>query len=192
MSDTNPPYSGENALVISVNRENSGAKKKWYSVKDWSAHKLSDKKVPAAIKKRFHVMEKEGTMGAVATGYKKKGGPEILLYLLNITAMAANPGEEGHAGEKLSHFTTSLANQTILFRGDPEGGANVQYYHLTQDHWRVHPHEPKDWKDESWKVVDRLITDSALAIDIVKDPVANTSITCYLLNLASFTDPQDR
>lgn len=193
MSDPTPPAAGPNALVISVNREKSHDHKKWYSVKDWTANPLVFSSLPAAIQEGFRALEKEGTVGAVARGKDNKGA-DIVLYLLNISAMQAIKPAAGGQGETIHDFSTSLAHQTILLRGTEEGGTDVHCCQLVQADWSANQHAPSDWKDGSPLVVDDLIKRSNLALDIVPDKHAEvaTWITCYLLNLASFTDPPPR
>ena len=190
MSHPTRPFAGPNALVISVDRENSLDHKNWYSVNDWTAHPCDFSSLPAAIQEGFHTLAEEGTVGAVARGQHDTGA-DIVLYLLNISAMQAIKPAAGGQGEPIHNFTTSLAHQTILLRGSEQGGTEIHCCQLVQADWSAHPHAPSDWKDGSPSVVDGLIKDSNLALDVEPDLHADVPliITCYLLNLASFTDP---
>lgn len=190
MSNPATPVDNVNSLVISVNREGSCDKKSWYAVEDWTeTDPLDFSSLPAAIQDSFILLARQGTVGAVASTRDEHGAP-IVLYLLNIKAIQDIFPKAGPPGHPIHDFKTNLAHQTILVRGVDNHGADIHYRQITQASWSANPHLPDFWDQGVRNDVDGLITNSNLAFDLVID--ADTSITCYLLNLASFTEPSGR
>lgn len=198
MSDCTTLVDNPNALLFSVNREKSTDGPNWYFVRDWTQYHIDDPStLPAAIRDEFDNLGKHRTVGAFATGWNENDiHSEIRLYLINISAVKKRPGKPG---KTISGFPTALANQTILLRDTDNGGAH-KYSVITQAVWSVPPYSPCSDEDHIRKDVDRLINHSELAVQVhvkpsfgdFEQPLGGSVITCYLLNLASFTDPPTR
>lgn len=176
------------ALLISVNREVSTSGHNWYALPKWrDIRPIALSSLPLEIQHEFTALGND-TVGAFATGHDQDGA-DIQLYLINIPAIKETAGKPG---SPVRDFTTTLANQTILLRTINKYGADV-YLPITKALWstgHVPPRGPSIPPSRQ-KSMDGLIANSELALD-PPDPPDPSVITCYLLNLASFTDPQTR
>jgi hypothetical protein len=185
------------ALLVSVHGEKHSPDHDWYILEDWTAlrFRIDDPgTLPKEIQDGFAALEKQNLVGAPAIG-RNESNAEIQLYLINISALNKSPPPSGKPGPVISGFTTKLDKQTILLRGSRHGSSLILYSGITQANWKRDPKRSDEFIDGIPKQMDDLITDSELGANYDPpdpNPPDPSVITCYLLNLASFTDPQTR